>query len=287
MRLQEEMFKLITDTALNDDNIRAAYLEGSRVNPIVPKDIFQDYDIVYLVNSTKPYRENRSWIDRFGKRLYMQYPDEGGNDETDVENCYGWLMQLADGNRLDLHVRTKSNALENLELYRVLVDKDGIFEKKSNIRSDFYNLKKPTKQQFSCTCNEFWWCLNNVAKGLWRDEIPYAMDMLNFIERPMLIRILGYKIGAENDFSVGVGKSSKYMKKYLSPETYDRFLATYPSADKEKIWQAVITACELFDETAAETAEKLGYTYDTTEARNSFDYLKHVKNLPCDAKEVY
>ncbi|HKM05313.1 MAG TPA: aminoglycoside 6-adenylyltransferase [Lachnospiraceae bacterium] len=36
-------------------------------------------------------------------------------------------------------------------------------------------------------CNNFWWCLNNVAKGLWREEIPYTMDMISFHIRPMLI----------------------------------------------------------------------------------------------------
>lgn len=287
MRSEKEMLKIIIDTANADDNIRAAYLEGSRVNPVVPEDIFQDYDIVYVVNSTKPYRENRSWIDRFGERLYMQYPEDSVYYEADHENCYGWLMQFADGNRLDLHVCTTKYVFENLELYKVLVDKDNLFKEKSNINKDYYNLKKPTEEQFSCTCNEYWWCLNNVAKGLWRDEITYAMDMLNFIERPMLIRLLGFKIGAENNFTVGVGKSSKYMKKYLPAETYNRFLATYPTADTEKIWDAVINACELFDETARQTAKLLGYTYDTVEAKNSFDYLKHIKNLPKDAKEIY
>ena len=31
-----------------------------------------------------------------------------------------------------------------------------------------YFVKRPSKEQFLCTCTEFWWCLNNVAKGLWR-----------------------------------------------------------------------------------------------------------------------
>ena len=45
MRSEKEMLDLIIDIATNDSRIRAAYLEGSRVNPNVPKDIFQDYDV--------------------------------------------------------------------------------------------------------------------------------------------------------------------------------------------------------------------------------------------------
>ncbi|MHB1485565.1 MAG: aminoglycoside 6-adenylyltransferase [Saccharofermentanales bacterium] len=38
---------------------------------------------------------------------------------------------------------------------------------------------------FSC-CNNFWWCLNNVAKGIARDELPYVMHMLNEVVRSEL-----------------------------------------------------------------------------------------------------
>ena len=44
MRSSTEMFALILKKAQTDPRIRAVYLEGSRVNPSVPKDIFQDYE---------------------------------------------------------------------------------------------------------------------------------------------------------------------------------------------------------------------------------------------------
>lgn len=71
MRSEKEMLELFRKTALTDENIRAAYIEGSRANPNAPKDLFQDYDVVYIVESTKPYRENKKWTDRFGETFYM------------------------------------------------------------------------------------------------------------------------------------------------------------------------------------------------------------------------
>ena len=87
MRSEKEMLDLIIKTAEEDPRVRAAYLEGSRVNPNVPKDIFQDYDVVYVVNETKSFREDRQWIDRFGERLFMQYPEDSIYFSSDVENC--------------------------------------------------------------------------------------------------------------------------------------------------------------------------------------------------------
>ncbi|WP_343216395.1 aminoglycoside 6-adenylyltransferase [Clostridium simiarum] len=43
---------------------------------------------------------------------------------------------------------------------------------------------------FWTCCNEFWWCLNNVAKGMWREEILYVMDTLDFTIRVELKNML-------------------------------------------------------------------------------------------------
>lgn len=228
-----------------------------------------------------------SWIDRFGKRLYMQYPEDSAYFPSDVENCYGWLMQFADGNRLDLHVCTMETVKRDLELYRVLVDKDNLLPSEPVKSEEIYWVKKPTPEQFHDTCNEFWWCLNNVAKGLWRKEIPYVMDMVNIYVRPMLTRIVEWKIGVDNHFSVSAGKCAKYMERYVSEDIYRRYLATYSSAETEAIWDSVLGMCDLFHEIAAELSEAMEYPYDDTEAENGRAYLEHVRRLPEDAKEIY
>lgn len=287
MRTEAKMISLIKDVAFKDENIRAAYIEGSRINPNVPKDIFQDYDIVYVVESTKPFRENKNWINRFGEILYMQYPEDNVFYPSDVENCYGWQIQFADGNRMDLHVCTKEYVLEHLELYKILIDKDEILPSPQEITDERYWVKAPREIEFQCTCSEFWWCLNNVAKGLWRNEFPYAMDSINFVLRPQLKRLLEWKIGAENNFSVNVGKSGKYMKKYLSEKEYEQFLATYSIAENELIWKSVFIMCDLFQTTAIELSKKQGIIYDFKQAENSLSFLQHIRELPADAKEIY
>ena len=287
MRTEEQMISLIKDIAFKEENIRAAYIEGSRTNPNAPKDIFQDYDIVYIVTTTKPFRENKEWINHFGKILYMQYPEDNVFYPSDVENCYGWQVQFADGNRMDLHVCTKKYALEHLGLYRILVDKDGIMPIPRETTDKRYWIKEPTEIEFQCTCSEFWWCLNNVAKGLWRNELPYALDMINFVLRPQLKRLLEWKIGVENNFSVNVGKSSKYMKNYLSEKKYRQFLTTYSIAEIESIWNSVFEMCDLFQGTAVELSETKNFIYDSEQAKNSLSFLQHVRKLPANAKEIY
>ena len=71
MRTEKEMYDLILDIARNDERIRAVYLNGSRTNPNAPKDIFQDYDVVYVVTEMFPFIKDKDWIKCFGETLYM------------------------------------------------------------------------------------------------------------------------------------------------------------------------------------------------------------------------
>ena len=132
MRSEKEMMDLIIGVAMKDERIRGVYMNGSRTNPNAPHDIFQDYDIVYVVGETASFIGEEGWIDVFGKRLYMQLPDKMDamrGMETDRDRHYTYLMQLADGNRIDLTVMTQEYAVGNIKedrLCKVLLDKDGL-----------------------------------------------------------------------------------------------------------------------------------------------------------------
>lgn len=290
MRCEQEMFDLILNTAKDDDRIRAVLLQGSRTNVKVKKDIFQDYDIVYVVHETQSFRNQKDWIDRFGERLYMQYPEDSVYFSSNVDQSYGWLMQFTDGNRLDLHVSTLPyvlNEIKNETLCQVLLDKEGCLPKLPPPTDKMYWIKKPTALQVYDTCNEFWWCLNNVAKGLWREDIPYVMDMLNDCVRPMLIRILQWHIGFQTAFSVSVGKSSKDMHRYLEAEVWEAFLKTYPAGNIDAIWKSVFLMCELFNQVAIKVCDEMQIIYHEAEAKNSLKFLNDVSRLPKEATLIY
>lgn len=89
MRSENEMCSLILEVAKNDNRVKAVYMNGSRTNENVPKDIFQDYDIVYVVEETRSFIENKDWIRIFGQILYMQYPDENPSEPSDVSSLSG------------------------------------------------------------------------------------------------------------------------------------------------------------------------------------------------------
>lgn len=80
--------------------------------------------------------------------------------ETHFERCYGYLMQFADGNRIDLHIQTLDLVLEEFKsdkLTITLLDKDGVLPIIPKPTDEDYWVKKPTEELFNRACNEFWW----------------------------------------------------------------------------------------------------------------------------------
>ncbi|WHY87175.1 aminoglycoside 6-adenylyltransferase [Neobacillus novalis] len=292
MRSEKEMFDLILGIAQKDERIRAVYMNGSRTNPNAPKDIFQDYDIVYVVTETASFIKDEKWIKSFGDLLMIQEPDKNDKsvgEDMDFDRSYGYLMLFTDGNRIDLHIETKDAMIAeygNDKLTVYLLDKDNILPHIPAPTDIDYHVNKPTEAMFFSCCNDFWWCLQNVAKGIWRDELPYAKQMFENVIRTRLDEMVSWWIGINHDFQVSTGKMGKYFKKYLPEPYWEMYEKTYSDNDYDNFWDAIFTTCELFRSLAKGVADNLLFAYPMDDDKNITEYLKHIRNLPSDAKEI-
>ncbi|UTR13920.1 aminoglycoside 6-adenylyltransferase [Salipaludibacillus sp. LMS25] len=292
MRNEQEMMGLILNTAKNDERIRAVYMNGSRTNPNAPKDIFQDYDIVYVVTETATFIADESWTNIFGDLLMIQEPDKNNQScgiKMDFYHSYGYLMLFTDGNRIDLHIETKESMIEGYgsdKLTVPLLDKDNILPLIPAPTDIDYHVKKPTESIFVSCCNNFWWCLQNVAKGIWRDELPYSKQMFEYVIRKELDKMVSWWIGSKHDFQVSVGKMGKYFKQYLTESYWKMYEKTYSDHEYDDFWNSIFVTCELFRSLAEDVATNLWFTYPIDEDTNMTKYLKNVRNLPSDAQEI-
>ena len=281
MRSETEIKNLILDTAFNDDRIRAVLLNGSRANSKIKPDNYQDFDIVFIVNSFDGFINNHDWITIFGEKIIWQLPEEMnfGKEELLIDLSFGfhYLMLFKDLNRIDLTIFPIENFKTYFKLDSLTViwlDKDNIFSKIKQPDDSDYHIHKPTMKEFIDTCNEFWWVSTYVAKGLLRNEITYTKEMLETVVRPMFMKIIEWKIGSENNFSVSFGKAGKFINKYLTKYDYEKILKTYSDYEIENNWQSLFCMTEIFGQFAIELSEKLNFNYNIIEQRNTIDYLK-------------
>ncbi|TCL70019.1 aminoglycoside 6-adenylyltransferase [Hydrogenispora ethanolica] len=283
MRSEAEMMGLILRVAGADERIRAVALNGSRANPRAPRDLLQDYDIVYLVTEVEPFTQDPGWVDVFGERIIMQTPDTMTLMPSDSDGRFHYLMQFRDGNRIDLTLIPLSQReayCREDSLTVILLDKDGSLPELPAPDDTAYRIKPPSPVQFADCCNEFWWIAVYVAKGLWRREILYAKEHLDGYLRPMLRLMLEWQAGIATGFTVSAGKCGKYLERYLPGESWRALLATYAGAGYAETWEALFTACGLFRRTAREVAGHFGYAYPEAEDERVSAYLRRIRELP-------
>ncbi|WP_248930625.1 aminoglycoside 6-adenylyltransferase [Paenibacillus hamazuiensis] len=289
MRSEQEMMDLILDYARNDERVRAVGMNGSRTNPNVPKDMFQDYDIVFIVTDMNSFIADKNWVDCFGSRIIMQTPEDMDLFPPESDGRFSYLMLFSDGNRIDLTlcpIAKKENWNGGDKLSIVLMDKDQILPNLPAPTDQDYWVKRPSSAFFADCCNEFWWVSTYVAKGLWRQEITYAMDHLNMVVRPMLIKMLEWKVGIDTNFSLSTGKNGKYLEKHLPKQTWLALLSTYPEGTYEGVWNALFVAMDLFRSTAKEVAELLNFEYPLDDDRKVTAYLIQVQQLESGANSM-
>ena len=289
MRSEQQMLEMILETARSDDRIRAVIMNGSRANPNAPHDLFQDFDIVYLVTDVASFTQDHSWIKRFGELMIKQLPDDIQDPAPDGGGGFAYLMQFMDGNRIDLTLFpvTKIAELPPDSLSILLLDKDGRLKPLPPSNDSSYLPQPPTAKAYADCCNEFWWVCPYVAKGLWREEIVYAKTMLDEIVRAELMKMLTWQIGIKTQFTQNSGKYGKYFKQYLSPEHWALLQQTYSNADTANTWNALEAMCNLFRITARQVAGHFQFEYHAGDDRRVTAHLKHVRLLPKDAPAIY
>lgn len=278
MRTEKEMFSLILNFAKKDSRVRAVYMNGSRTNPNAPKDAYQDYDIVYVVDEFDTFTVDNSWIDIFGDRLMLQMPE--AMRYPSGEGHFNWMMLFTDGNRLDLTLIPiqKLELIRNDSLSISLLDKDGILPPFPNASDKDYLIKQPSELFYISCCNNFWWCLQNVAKGIARNELPYAMLMYHNVVRGELHDMISWYIGIITDFNVSAGKMGKYFKRYLPSDIYEQYLSTYSESNPNSMWDAITNICNIFSSLALQVAEHFSFDYNKQDEENMRLYINNVKN---------
>lgn len=265
-RSQEQMLRLFLQTA-KSLQVDAIALSGSRTDTKAPKDEFQDYDVVYVVDDLDTLTSNLAWLDQFGARIIEQHNILG--------NRRLYLILFEDGNRIDLTLCPKEHIQEWVDSeagFTVLVDEKSLFESYSPSPQRFWT-SPASETDFEKTCNEFWWVSAYVVKGICRKQIIYATDHLYSICQQELLKVLAWQV-ARNRGLVDIGKNYKYLFNYLPIDKEKEFSALLDFSSLDKITQSLFATMQLFHQEAQSLAQKMGFDYEKETVEKMIEYAE-------------
>ena len=265
-RSEVQMLRLILQTA-KTLQVEAVAMSGSRTDTKAPKDEFQDYDVVYVVDDFDNLMSDLSWLDYFGKRIIEQ--------EVVLDHRRLYLMLFEDGNRIDLTLCPKDHIQEWVDSeadYTVLKDEKGLFVPYSPSPQRYWT--SPASQtDFEKACNEFWWVSAYVVKGICRNQLIYATDHLYGICQQELLKVLAWQVASDKR-TVDVGKNYKYLFQYLPTEKEKEFSALLDFSNIEKITQSLFATMQRFHREAQILAQKMGFDYYKKVAEKMIEYAE-------------
>ena len=271
MRTDQEILGLILETA-KKLQVDAVALSGSRTDTKAPKDEFQDYDVVYVVDDLDTLTRDLAWLHQFGTRNIEQHNILG--------NRRLYLMLFEDGNRIDLTLCPKEHIQEWVDSeagFTVLVDEKSLFESYSPSPQRFWT-SPASETDFEKTCNEFWWVSAYVVKGICRKQVIYATDHLYGICQQELLKILAWQVASDRG-TVDIGKNYKYLFNYLPIEKEKEFSALLDFSSLDKITQSLLATIQLFHQEAQSLAQKMGFDYDMEVAEKMIEYAEERRCL--------
>ena len=265
-RSEAQMLDLIFQTA-KVLQVEAVAMSGSRTNPKAPKDEFQDYDVIYVVDDLDNLTSDLSWLNQFGKRIIEQH--------NVLEHRHLYLMLFEDGNRIDLTLCPKEHIQEWVDSeagFTVLEDPKGVFEPYSPNPQRFWT-SPASAIEFDKACNEFWWVSAYVVKGICRKQAIYATDHLYGICQQELLKLLAWQVAADKG-TVDIGKNYKYLFQYLPTEKEKEFSNLLAFSSVEKLTQSLFATMQLFHREAQILAQKMSFAYDKVVAEKMIEYAE-------------
>ena len=266
MRTESEMLNLILQIAKNLQ-VEAVAMSGSRTDTKAPKDEFQDYDVVYVVDDLDNLTSDLSWLDQFGTRIIEQHNVLG--------NRRLYLMLFEDGNRIDLTLCPTEYIQEWVDSeadYTVLKDEKGLFVPYSPNPQRYWT-SPASAIDFEKACNEFWWVSAYVVKGICRKQAIYATDHLYGICQQELLKVFAWQVASDRG-EVDIGKNYKYLFQYLPAEKEKEFSNLLDFSSVEKLTQSLFATMQLFHREAQILAQKMGFDYDKEVAEKMIQYAE-------------
>lgn len=228
-----DIMQKLMDFFDSNDDLKIFSMNGSRVNPTITPDIFQDYDVVFFTDSIAKYKKDTAFLSAFGEVLLMTEPDDDtwANEERLYPNGegYTYLVQFKNGERIDFQFLTLpllKNYLHENRLTKIIGDKEGLVAEEIIPTDQDYWQEQPEKNQIRYSIKEFWWQFNNTLKAICRKEFLLAQFYLT-LTREELIHILTWQVSIQEGLTKNYGKKNDLIFQYLDRATADLLRSTF------------------------------------------------------------
>lgn len=263
----EERFK---NYAAGNDNIRAAYIMGSRARKDHPADQWSDLDIcIYCIDPEKELRDE-TWLSEFGKVIASGISKTVAGDVErltlfdggyQVDTVY---FDIADLQKL-LAADKITGALAR-GIYSI-IDKDNLLIHLDQKEFNLAIKNTLNEERFLYLTNQFWFISTYIVKQALRGNLWTAKNFENELKNSLLIMIEWHEKMTHGD-NYDTWYGGKFINEWASAETLASIKEIYTGYSTEEIIKAVKASIKLFEKISLEVSNyyKFEYPYQLMES---------------------
>ncbi len=259
----ENMESNFVSWAQTVEDIRAAFIVGSRARKDHPADEWSDMDIIFFTSRQNYYLTNSEWLNNFGDvcTSFVAQTD-GGDPECLTLFEGGWQVDFVIHTVDNLNQIVKNKIIPN-NFYRgvkVLIDKDHIAH---NIIPQ--NNKAPqgmplSEERFLQTINMFWFVALYSAKQILRNEL-WVVKVRDGNLKELLLQMIEWHEKTVNGMEYDTWHAGRFLCEWASKETQEELQNSFGHFDRNDSWKALKATITLFKRLSREISDKKKFSY--------------------------
>lgn len=279
MRENTKIMNLILNIAKEDYRIRAAFLTGSKVNPLEKRDDMQDYDVIYCVTEVEDFSVDSSFLEKLDP-IFVYSPEVAKKQVKEVKKEVNYNILLEDGVKIDIRFYPVDKITELVStntLLSLLMDKDNLIKQLPMSSDVSLRTMRPTKNEFEQTIYEFFLNIIETLPYLYRYQYVGATLAYRKVE-DSLLKMLSWYIGYTKDYKINFGKDYKNIEVYIEEDHKEIFFDSITYTDIESLWKAVFASLSYFRKLGLAMAERLNFPYPKQTDVSLVKYVREIRD---------
>lgn len=263
------------------EDIRAAFIVGSRARNDHPADEWSDMDIIFFTSKQKYYLSDKEWLKNFGDVWISLVSQTAGGDPE--------CLTLFDGGwQVDFVIHSIDNLKQNVEnkivpnnFYRgvkVIIDKDDIA--KSIMPKCFRAPQEAALSEdvFIQSVNMFWFLALYLAKQILRNDL-WIVKVRDGNIKELLLQMMEWHEKVVNGTEYDTWHAGRFVCEWVSEETQTELRNSFGHFDRIDSWKALISTITLFKRLSHVVSQKMNFLYPYDLENNVSDWINQNCNF--------
>jgi aminoglycoside 6-adenylyltransferase len=250
----------IADWAREREDVRGAFVVGSRARADAPADRWSDLDVVLLVDEPGRLEEDASWVEEFGAPVLTFLEPTGIGDKVERRVLYESgedvdFPMLEAGSWRELLARPEAR-LVLARGHRMLHDELSVGPELAGVLPPAPS-EPPNEEALRELAHDFWYHALWTARKLRRGEVYTALMCLDGYLKERLVTLLEFHAGCV-DPSVDTWHSGRFLERWGDPGALAALESAFAHYDVRDVARALWATIDLWQSVEEETARRLG-----------------------------